>query len=85
MKRILSILAFALALSIPAAHAQGCAMCSQGARAASADSQRALRRAVTVLLIPPVLMMAGFVGFAVRYRNRREQGESIVPPADQKL
>jgi hypothetical protein len=78
MKRVLAVMSLALALASPAAQAQGCAMCSQGARAASTSSQHALTRAVTVLLIPPVLMMVGFLGFAVRYRNRQDETESIV-------
>jgi hypothetical protein len=65
----IAVLVIALLLFTAPAHAQGCAMCSAGAKGASTGGQKALSRAVTVLLVPPVALLVGFVGFAFRYRN----------------
>ena len=75
MNRAFAIAALALALLPSAAHAQGCALCADSARQASPQTQKALSRAVVVLLLPPVGMMLGFVGLAFHYRNRHERGE----------
>jgi hypothetical protein len=70
MKLRATILALALLLpNLPAA-AQ-CAMCYQSAAGAGQKAQTALTRGVLMLLVPPVGMMAAFVGFAV-HRARRE-------------
>ena len=73
MKRFAAIAGLALALAAPAARAQGCSMCADSARNAASGGQKAISRAVTVLLVPPVLMMAGLVGLAIRYRNQHER------------
>jgi hypothetical protein len=70
MKLRAAILAVTLLLpNLPAA-AQ-CAMCYQSAAGAGQKAQTALTRGVLMLLVPPVGMMAAFVGFAV-HRARRE-------------
>ncbi len=62
-----------LTLGTVPAWAQGCAMCYSSAKSASKDGQRALSKAVIVLLVPPVGLMAFGVGFAFRYGKRRDE------------
>jgi hypothetical protein len=68
----LAPLFLALTLGTVPAWAQGCAMCYSSAKSASKDGQRALSKAVIVLLVPPVGLMAFGVGFAFRYGKRRD-------------
>ena len=62
-----------LTLGTVPALAQGCAMCYSSAKSSSKDGQRALSKAVLVLLVPPVGLMAFGVGFAFRYGKRRDE------------
>jgi hypothetical protein len=48
-------------------------MCYSTAAAASKDGQRAINRAVIVLLVPPVGFMTVGIGMAVRYSKKRDQ------------
>jgi hypothetical protein len=64
--------ALSLALWAAPAFSQGCAMCYTSALGASPRGQRALSRAVIVLLLPPVGMMALLVGAGFRYAQRRD-------------
>ena len=67
------LLFLVLTLGTVPALAQGCAMCYSSAKSASKDGQRALSKAVLVLLVPPVGLMAFGVGFAFRYGKRRDE------------
>ena len=66
------LLFLVLTLGTVPAWAQGCAMCYSSAKSASKDGQRALSKAVLVLLVPPVGLMAFGVGFAFRYGKHRD-------------
>jgi hypothetical protein len=67
VRRLALIVALALLLSA-AAGAQ-CVMCSTGAQASGAKAQRSMLHGVILLLVPPVTMMAGLIGFAFFHRR----------------
>ena len=77
MKLKLCMLALLVALSASPALGQ-CALCSTAAAGAGKDGQRALSRAVIVLLVPPVGMMAVLIGVAFRYRSRNDEQTPVV-------
>jgi hypothetical protein len=68
-----AVLAGILTLGITPAFAQGCAMCNANAKATPKDAQRAINRAIFVMLAPPVTIMVVGFGFAVRYGKRRDE------------
>jgi hypothetical protein len=72
----LPLLFLVMTLGTVPARAQGCAMCYSSAKSASKDGQRALSKAVLVLLVPPVGFMAFGVGFAFRYGKRRDNEQN---------
>ena len=60
----------------PPAFSQGCAMCSSYVEASSKGGQRAVNKAVLLLLIPAAVFMSGGMAMAYRYSRKRdlEQG-----------
>ena len=73
MKTRLLIFGLFLVLWAAPAFGQGCAMCYSAAAAASKDGQRAINRAILVLLIPPLGFMTAGVGLALRYGRKRDR------------
>jgi len=69
----LALVASILVIGISPAFAQGCAMCNANAKATPKEGQRALNRAILVMIAPPVgIMVFGFT-FAIRYGKRRDR------------
>ena len=55
------------------AFAQGCAMCYSSAAGTGKQGQRAINRAVMVLLAPPVGFMTIGIGLVFRYGKKRDE------------
>jgi len=72
------LIAFALLLSAAPAFAQGCAMCYSNASGSTKDGQKAISKAVIVLLVPPLGFMTIGMGMAVRYSRKRDEEVSNV-------
>ncbi len=84
MRSRLSMLILLLALSAAPAFGQGCVMCYTSAKGASNNGQAAITRGVVTLLLPPVGLMLGLVGFAFCYSRNGHERETadITPPLE---
>ena len=71
------LLGMVLALSTVPAFAQGCIMCYESAKGAPKDGQRALSRAILILLVPPLSAMTLGVRMALRYGKQRDREKEI--------
>lgn len=62
--------------AVPPVFSQGCAMCSSYVEASSKGGQRAINKAVLLLLLPAACLMSGGMAMAYRYSRKRdlEQG-----------
>ena len=58
--------------AVPPAFSQGCAMCSSYVEASSKGGQRAVNKAVLLLLIPAAVFMSGGMAMAYRYSRKRD-------------
>ena len=67
----LAVLAFAL-WTAPA-FAQGCAMCRANAKATPKEAQRAINRAIFLMMSPPGGAVTLGTGLVVRYARRRDR------------
>ncbi|PYX32559.1 MAG: hypothetical protein DMG77_03235 [Acidobacteria bacterium] len=70
--RSVTILLLLLGLWTAPAFSQGCSMCYAAAKGAPKEGQRALSRAILILLIPPLGVMTVGVGCAFSYGKRRD-------------
>ena len=72
MKMRLVTLAVLLLLWAVPVFGQGCAMCYSNAAGSTKDGQKAISKAVIVLLIPPLGFMSVGMGLALRYGRQRD-------------
>jgi hypothetical protein len=74
---LLAALTFLCGLCVaPPAFSQGCAMCSSYVEASSKGGQRAVNKAVLLLLIPAAVFMSGGMAMAYRYSRKRDLEQS---------
>jgi hypothetical protein len=73
VKSRLLVAVVAMLLWAAPAFAQGCAMCAQSREAASAESRRAMQRAVLVLLVPTLLILGVGARAISKYRPESER------------
>jgi hypothetical protein len=72
MKIRLALLVLPLLFWAAPAFGQGCAMCYSSAVAASKDGQKAISKAVLVLVFPPAGFMTLGLALAYRYGKKRD-------------
>ena len=78
------LLLLLLGLWTAPAFSQGCAMCYTSAKGAPKEGQRAISRAILILLVPPLGVMTLGVGCAFRYGKKRDL-ENDDPESDTSL
>ncbi len=69
MKPRIALLILWLALAAAPGFGQGCAMCASGAHAAGDKAQKALNRAIAVLMVSTVGMIGGLALLVYKRRN----------------
>lgn len=62
--------------AVPPAFSQGCAMCSSYVAASSKAGQKAVNKAVLLLLLPAAAFMSGGMAMAYRYSRKRDLEQS---------
>ena len=72
-----TVLVALLCLWTVPAFAQGCAMCYSTTSATSKDGQKAIGKAVAVLVAPPLGVMTLGMGLAFRYGRKRDQEQNL--------
>jgi len=75
-------LIFVLALWTAPAFAQGCAMCRANAKATPKDAQRAINRAIFLMMVPPIGAVTLGTSLIVRYARRRDQENDTIESGD---
>lgn len=73
LRKLTSIAALLIALWTIPALGQSCAMCRANAKATPKEGQRAINRAILVMLVPPLSVMTLGLVFAMRYGKKRDQ------------
>lgn len=72
MKKLLLLPVLAAALSLPAP--SQCVMCYLSAKSQNAARARVLDAGIVILIIPPTVILAGFIAF-VMSKNEKYRGE----------
>lgn len=70
---VLAMLALAVISWTAPAFSQGCAMCRANAKATPKEGQRAINKAILLMILPPIGAVTLGTGLIVRYARRRDQ------------